>query len=34
VSPTDLELIHFVETADEAWAYVREYYRERETARA
>ncbi len=34
ISPTDLDLLHFVETADEAWAYVRDYWRERESKRA
>jgi uncharacterized protein (TIGR00730 family) len=32
VSPTDLNLIHFVETADEAWEHVRDYYRSPEKA--
>ena len=26
ISPTDLDLLHFVETADEAWAIVQKFY--------
>jgi uncharacterized protein (TIGR00730 family) len=33
-SPDDLDLIHFVETAEEAWDYVRDYYAAREKAEA
>jgi predicted Rossmann-fold nucleotide-binding protein len=28
IAPNDLELFHFVETAEEAWAYVCAYYAE------
>jgi len=30
VSPTDLGLMHFVETAEEGWDYIQEWYRDRE----
>jgi uncharacterized protein (TIGR00730 family) len=33
VSPNDLDLMHFVETADEGWAYINEWYRAREQDR-
>jgi len=26
ISPTDLDLIHFVETAEEAWKIVQDFY--------
>ena len=34
VSPNDLDLIHFVEEADEAWRWIMEFYREKATAKA
>ena len=33
VSPTDLQLMHFVETAEEGWAYITEWYAKREKER-
>ncbi|WP_157220037.1 LOG family protein [Flavisphingomonas formosensis] len=32
ISPNDIDLIRFVETADEAWSAVRDFYREKEGA--